>query len=1002
MVALVLWSWGLPMPEARANPDLRWRTIETEHFYVHYWAGNEEAADRTAMIAEKAYGELSGILGHETFLKVHVTLTDDQDTANGFANALPYPRITAYTTAPEALSVLEAYDDWLDILITHELVHVLHIDTVHGFYRAVNAVLGFGVLGKVVAPNINQPTWIIEGLATMFESRFSSQGRGRSAQFDAYLRMAVLEDGVQTLDQISSGARIWPHGSSVYLYGLHFMHYLAARFGIDKLRELSHVYASALVPYGINKAIQKVTGVTFHRLWQEFKRDKELEIRAQARRIRSRGLRQGRRLTFSGERTRYPVWHPSDGYIYFYKDDGHRREGIKRVRAGGGRIREGVGIGRQGNDVDVEHVFDVEDESAASFVGASEDMIFDLVGTYDFRYRWSDLHRWNGGDPLVSEQLTFGLRASEPHVSPDGRTVVFRRNDAAQSRLAFMELDTGDVVEVEPLGRIAQVYTPRWHPDGFRVAFSGWLEGGYRDIYVYDRRTQKTRRITFDRFLDSAPTWSPDGRHLLFVSDRDDVNNIYAFDTVEERIHQVSNVLGGAYEPAVSHDGRSIAYVGYTKDGYDLWVMPFDRAQWLEPPPPVAELPPSEDPKPPLRGATERPPSASSQRYRAIKTFFPRTLFPSALDVQSSAFGTGLGFETGIADVLNFHQLQIGLNYNIGERVLTGAVTYVFNRLWPSFVVYASRNLAVRPRGFARYDYEHPGGGASYLRQNYRERNTRLGAGVGLPIVRHPRHQASLDLAYRWTRWTNLDADDIPIDPNAPAVVLPPVGDAGQIDLGASYSNESDGSQTYTFGVERGRRASVAISVVDESLGGDFDDLLVTASYRETIPMPWRGHQSLVLDVRGGASVGGARRANAFCVGDFIRGADAMRSLLARQGYGTGCNALLRGYAPGIRRGNYFYSATAEYRIPLLDVDRGIGTLPVFLRNIGLIPFVDLGNSWSDAAQARDVLVGAGASLLFAFRLGYREAIHLLLQYAHGFDDVSGTDTFRAIISTSF
>src|SRR5690606_41353467 len=69
------------------------------------------------------------------------------------------------------------------------------------------------------------------------------------------------------------------------------------------------------------------------------------------------------------------------------------------------------------------------------FVGASEDMIFDLVGTYDFRYRWSDLHRWNGGDPLVSEQLTFGLRASEPHVSPDGRTVVFRRNDAAQSRL---------------------------------------------------------------------------------------------------------------------------------------------------------------------------------------------------------------------------------------------------------------------------------------------------------------------------------------------------------------------------------------------------------------------------------------------------------------------------------------------------------------------------------------------------------------------------------------
>src|SRR5690606_16505570 len=136
------------------------------------------------------------------------------------------------------------------------------------------------------------------------------------------------------------------------------------------------------------------------------------------------------------------------------------------------------------NDVDVEHVLDVEGESTVSFVGATPDLIFDLTGVHDFRYRWSDLHRFNGGDPLISEQLTFGVRASEPHVSMDGRTVVFRRNDAAQSRLAFLELDSGGMTEGEPLGRIAQVYTPRWHPDGNRVAFSAWREGGYRDIYV--------------------------------------------------------------------------------------------------------------------------------------------------------------------------------------------------------------------------------------------------------------------------------------------------------------------------------------------------------------------------------------------------------------------------------------------------------------------------------------------------------------------------------------
>lgn len=985
-----------------ANPDIRWRTIETEHFYIHYWAGNEEAADRCSMIAEKAYSELSLALGHETFLKIHVTLSDNQDDANGFANAIPYPNMTAYTTAPASLSVLESFDDWFDVLITHELVHVLHIDTVHGFHRAVNAVLGLGVLGKVVAPNIVQPTWIIEGIATMYESKFTSQGRRQSAQFDAYLRMAVLEDGVQTLDQISSGARVWPHGSSVYLYGLHFMHYIAARFGVDKIRELSHVYGSSIIPYGINKAIAKVTGVTFYQLWREFKRDVELRVHAQARRIRARGLRQGRRMTFGGERTRYPTWHPSDRYIYFYKDDGHRREGIKRIPATGGRVREGTGIGRQGNDVDIEHVFDVEGESEASFVGATEDMVFSLQGTYDFRYRWNDLQRWNGGDPLISEPLTFGARAVEPHVSADGRVVAFRRNDTAQSRLGFLELDSGAVTEVEPLGRIAQVYTPRWHPDGDRVAFSGWREGGYRDIYVYRRSTQEFERVTADRFIDTTPTWSPDGRYLLFVSDRDDVNNIYAFDTQTRRVAQVSNVLGGAYDPSVSHDGTKIAYIGYTKDAFDLWMMDFDPSSWLESGSSVSELGPTEDPKPTLKGSVpHRPPSLDSRRYQAIRTLFPRTIFPSFLDLQTTELGTGIGFETGIADVLSFHNLQLGLNYNFEQKILTGAFTYVYSRLWPTFSFYGARNLSARSRGFARYDYEHSGAGA-YVRESYRERTTRLAASVSLPVVRHARHSASVDVGYRWTRWDNLDGEDVPIDPNAPVAQLPLVGDAGQIDLGSTYSNEFDGTGTYTFGVERGRRVSVGLSVVDPTLGGDFEDLLVSGSYRETIPMPWRGHQSLVLEVRGGASVGGARRANAFCVGDFYRGSDAIRSLLSRQGYGTGCNALLRGYAPGVRRGNHFFSASAEYRIPLLDIDRGLGTIPLFFRNMGMIPFVDVGNAWSARPDARDILVGAGASLLFVFRLGYREGINLLLQYGHGFDRELGSDNFRAVVSSAF
>jgi Tol biopolymer transport system component len=997
----LLWLLGGTTAFA-GNPDERWRTIETEHFFLHYHAPEQDAAERMAAVAERAYDTLSIAWEHDVFLKIHITLRDNSDTANGSATALPFPQVNALVTAPESLSVLEGYDDWIDILITHELTHVFHLDTVHGIPRAVNAVFGFGVLGKLTAPNILQPRWIIEGIATMDESDFSTQGRRRSAQFDAIIRMAVLEGTFQALDQVSSGTRINPHGTSVYLYGVHFMYYLAARYGRDKLAELSHLYGGRIVPFGINRAAQDVFGVDFYTLWDEFKRDTTRRFRAQARRIRSRGLRQGVRMTMAGESTRYPVWSADDDWIYFYRNDGHREEGLKRLPATGGRFREGVGIGRQGVDLDVEHVIDIEDSAEASFVGATGDVVFGQTSVYDYRYRWSDLYRYNGGDPRQAERLTFGLRASEPHVSADGRTVVFRRNDVAQSRLAFLDLATADVVEVAPQGRISQVYTPRWHPDGQRVAYSGFREGGYRDIYIYDRRDGSTTRVTADRHLDMSPTWSPDGRYLVFTSDRDEVYNIYAYDMQTRRLHQVSNVLGGAFEPAVSHDGTRVAYVGYGAYGYDLWVMDFDPDKWLEAMPTVSDLQIVDDNKPPLTQTGERPPALASRRYQPIRTFFPRLIAPSALDFAAlSGGGSLLGFATGLSDIVGFHSLGLTFNYLTQPRIATGSAVYSYRRLFPDFTISAGRGYSERG-GFRRFVYDRPIGVADgYQQDGYRERSTFATVDMSLPALRNPRHRADVALSYSFNRLKNLDAGQAPIDPNAPSTSFPEVGDLASVTARASYSSESDGSGRFTYGAERGRSASVSVSVLDERLGGDYGDLQGRATYREIIPMPWRGHQSLVLSLRGGAAQGGLARRGAFCVGNYISGIDVVQALIQRTPSGQACN-LLRGYETVAQAGQFFSILTGEYRIPIVDLDRGIGTAPFFLQRVGFIPFVDYGGAWDGPIGFKELLVGAGGALVISMRMGYVEPIHLLLQFDHGFDGELGTDVFRAVVAGSF
>jgi hypothetical protein len=126
---------------------------------------------------------------------VHVVLNDETDSANGFAQSIPYNLIGVNAVAPEEVGDLSYYDDWVWGLIVHELAHIVHIDTVLGIPSTVNAVFG-----RWLTPNGVQPRWFVEGLATHFESALSGSGRVRSAHFDMYMRMALLEGAELEID----------------------------------------------------------------------------------------------------------------------------------------------------------------------------------------------------------------------------------------------------------------------------------------------------------------------------------------------------------------------------------------------------------------------------------------------------------------------------------------------------------------------------------------------------------------------------------------------------------------------------------------------------------------------------------------------------------------------------------------------------------------------------------------------------------------------------------
>jgi Tol biopolymer transport system component len=79
-----------------------------------------------------------------------------------------------------------------------------------------------------------------------------------------------------------------------------------------------------------------------------------------------------------------------------------------------------------------------------------------------------------------------------------------------------------------------------WSPDGRRILLTRWPVGAFGDIYVYDLRTGKARRLTSSRADDGDASWSPDGKQVLFDTTRDGNREVYVMNADGTGLRNVS------------------------------------------------------------------------------------------------------------------------------------------------------------------------------------------------------------------------------------------------------------------------------------------------------------------------------------------------------------------------------------------------------------------------------------------------------------------------------
>jgi Tol biopolymer transport system component len=101
--------------------------------------------------------------------------------------------------------------------------------------------------------------------------------------------------------------------------------------------------------------------------------------------------------------------------------------------------------------------------------------------------------------------------------------------------------------------------TPRWSPDGRRIAFDSQAADGHADVWTIDAEGGPPRRLTQEPGDEFTPSWSRDGRHVYFSSTQagggTDIWRIPAEGGVAERLTR-----GGGWWPRESLDGHTLYY----------------------------------------------------------------------------------------------------------------------------------------------------------------------------------------------------------------------------------------------------------------------------------------------------------------------------------------------------------------------------------------------------------------------------------------------------------
>jgi Tol biopolymer transport system component len=974
-----------------------WSFIQTDHFDIYFSDGGQYLAEFTATAAESAYTLISKSFRYQLVNRVPVVVYKSH-------NDFQQTNVVGEYMEEGIGGVTELFKNRVVIPFEGEYAkfrHVIHHELVHA---VINDMFYGGSIQSIISNNITLqlPLWFNEGLAEYEALTWDTDS-------DMFLRDATVHEYLPPINQL--------YGYFAYRGGQSLWWYVANKYGEQKIGEiLNRIKSTRSIEAGFRGSI----GLGLEELNERWQKEMKVTYWPDIAK-REEPADYARRLTDNkkdgGFYNTSPAISPQGDKIAFITNRNEYFE-VYVMSATDGALLQKVASAQTTNNFEELHLLtpgiswspDGKKLAVAAKAG-SEDAIL-LIDVAE-------------GD---EEKLTLGLDGIfSVDWSPKGDALAFVGNTKHQSDIFVYDLKskvltnlTDDVFSDE---------RPTWSPDGSTIYFSSDRAGeagtavqdirhhdySQYDLYALTVATHAVTRLTdWPQSNEGSPVASPDGKKLLFVSDRNGINNIYEMTLAGRTVRPVTNSLSGVYQLSLSHDGSKLVFASLSHQGFNIFLMrnPFDRDLKL------VDLEPTEYFKrlagaPPARPVTPAPADTAAPAVAAA----PRTVPPAdttglyGKDVQidfsnyvfKDTYEDGLPRDSMVARMPRIAEnVDENGNYKVNKYKLnftpdiiygnagydtfygvTGSTIMAFSDLLGDHQIVFSTNLLLdlKNSDFAlqyyylpnRIDYSFGGfHSARFIRINdqyggsiYRFRTYGANIAAQYPFNRFDR----LDFGMAWFNISRENVEETGDPIQYRTVVLPSL----------TYTHDTS-LWGYTSPMI-GSRYKVNLFGTPKLGPNGLSFLNVTGDYRTYLRLG--RNYTIALRYAGGVSfgknpqkfiIGGVENwINRTFEGDYIPLENAEDYIFLQAGLP------LRGYNFNAQIGSKYSLFNFELRYPLFAFLQA-GPLPIGLQSIGGVMFFDMGSAWNKERQyvafttnaqggttTRDLLMGMGTGARIFF-----------------------------------